>query len=595
MSNVTNDDVIALDLLSSGKLSQDQKVELMAKTGLNDDDVTAWSLTKSQPAEVSDRLKSRVFDKVRAQKQRRNDDPLQATVAGAKQGITFGFADEIAAGVKAAWQRFASGKDFGETYEKELKKERDELKRYEEKYPLQFIGAELASSALIPIPGTLGVKGGVKAAQFMKKFGGLALDSLISSAGKSEAEFMTKDFIQDVSKGTAFGVGGGLILGKGAKKAAELAKKGEKPVQRAAQVVSSILFDLPPKYTEKLLDPRTAEKILNPKSADDIVTSIIDLTQKMSEHARALSSKAKQNLSSKKEIDFDFEIKPLIENMKTFKKTMVGKMSKANAAKSAGAEAVEDLYSRGTINGKLSEKDLKSFIQSLDDEIPFDKLSWEPKEELLANMRGTIDSFLKTRNQSYRDNMIPVAKLMDNLTDISKAFSLRRKGYRIEPSDNTYGKTKTFYDAFGESKRPVTAEAFEEAQTFFPEKNILEDIELSQIARRSEGGMPAGAKNIALGAYIGYLFNAPWFGVVAGGVKDRYGRKVGKSLVPAMSKAINFADDSYQKYLEKLSPQAIEAIEAAARESGRVIGVRSSVENRSSILPNQQQSILPGR
>lgn len=592
---VNDKDIIALDIMASGRATNEQMVDLMAETGLNQDDITAWKLSKTQPAEIADDLKVKVLDKVRTKKEGKNNEQLLATVSGAKQGLTFGFSDEIEAGIKAGYARLFEGADFEKKYEQEVKKERDILKKYEEKYPINFIGAEIASSALIPVPGTLGVKGVIKAAQYMKKFGGLALDALISSAGKSEAEFMTKDFIQDVSKGTAFGVGGGLILGKGAKKAAELVKKGEKPAEKAAQVVSSILFDLPPKYTERLIDPKTAQKILNPKSAQDIVTSITDLTTEMSQHAKALSEKAKQSLSRKKDISFDDEIAPLIREMKTYKTSMIGKMDKAVSAKNAGFKAMEDLISRGTKDARLSEKDLKSFIQAVDDEIPFDKLSWEPKEELLGDIRGTIDGFLKNRNQAYRDNMIPVAKLMDNLTDISKAFSLRRKGYRIEPSDTTFSKTKTFYDAFGESKRPVTAEAFEEARKFFPDKNILEDIELSQIARRSEGGMPAGAKNIALGAYVGYLFNTPWFGVVAGGVKDRYGRKVGKSLIPALSGAINWTDEAARKSLEKLSPEAIEAIEAAARESGRVIGVRSSVENRSSILPNQQQSILPRR
>jgi len=592
---VNDQDVMALDIIVSGKADQQQMVDLMAETGLNNDDITAWKLSKTQPKEIADDLRIKVLDKIRTQKQKRNDGPLQATKSGAMQGITFGFSDEIEAGIKAGWQRFTQGKDFGETYEKQLKKERDELKRYEEKYPLNFIGAELAASAAIPIPGTLGVKGGIKAAQFMKKFGGLALDALISSAGKSEAEFMTKDFIKDVSKGTAFGLGGGLILGKAAQKTAQLVKEGKKPAEKAAQAISSVLFDLPPKYTEKLIDQKTAQKILNPKSADDIVTSITDLTQEMSEHARALSLKAKKNLSSKKDISFDDEISLLIRNMDSYKKTMVGKMAKAVSAKKVGGEAIEDLFSRGTKDGRLSEKDLKSFIQALDDEIPFDKLSWEPKDELLADIRGTIDSFLKTRNNAYKDDMIPVAKLMDNLTDISKAFSLRRKGYRIEPSDTTFSKTKTFYDAFGESKKPVTAKAFEEARKFFPEKNILEDIELSQIAKRSEAGLPAGSKNIAIGALMGAYFGAPTFGVVAGMIKDRYGRKIGKSLIPALSGAINWTDELTKKSLEKLSPQAIEAITAAARESGRVLGVRSAIDETPTIFPQQQPSILPGR
>lgn len=592
---VTNDDVRALDMISSGGGNPQELEQIKLKLGYNDDDVRAWQLSKTSNPEESEELKVKVLDRVRTRRESEADTPIGATIAGGLQGVTFGFSDEIEAGLKAGVEKFQKGGDFKKIYESKVKKERAELKRLEEKHPIQFIGSELAASVLLPIPGSATFKGG----KALHKLGLLAAESLATSAGKAEGEFGSKQFLEEIGKGTALGVGGGALLGKGVKGASKLIAKGEKPVKKAAKVVSSVLFDLPPAYTEKLINPRTAQKILNPKSSEEIAESVIDLTKNMGKHARALSLKAQDKLSEKPSIAVN-DIFGLVKNVPSFQRTQRSSLKEATAATKAGALAMEDLGKRANGKGLVSEAELKRFIQDIDQEIPWNKNDWKLKDTILGDIRKTVDHDILKRNADYAEAMVPVNRIMTNLKDISKSFSLKRQGFDTVATDATHSKVKSFFNVAGISKKPVTEKALLEAEGRFagPAKpSILEDIELKSIASRTEGGLPAGSKHILQGTVAGSLFGAPWWGLVAGAVKDRYGRKVGKSLIPKLSGAIDFADEGVKKGLEQINPEITGAI---FKDIGRVLGARSGVgaaNQPSPLLPERRtnQSLLPNR
>jgi len=597
--SVSNDDVRVLDIIAKGELPSEQLESAMFKLGADEDDIRAWKLSKSPnlSADQRESVQIKVIDKIRTQKQDKLSDEWAATVKGGLQGVTFGFADEIESGFRAGLETIKTGADFQKIYDKKVKRERAELKRLEEKHPLQFIGAELGASLVLPVPGAR-VRGAKVAGKMLQKFGYLALESAVQSAGKSEADIMSKQFIEDVAKGTTLGTVIGGLGGKAVSKTGAFLKKGISPAKRAANVVSSVLFDLPPAYTEKLIDPKTANKILNPKSTDDIIDSVVELTKDMGSHAKALSMKAQKKLSDEYNIDVT-EVIENIGNLESVKKVQRSTLNEAMKTKKDGAKVIEDLAARSNQDGLISEKELKRFVQDIDLEIPWNKLEWKTKDKVFADIRAFIDHNLLKANKEYAKEMIPVAKIMSNLKDVSKSFSLKREGYKLVPTDATTTKVNNFFNVAGIPKKPVTISKLKELQELRPgdgKPNILEDIEFSAIARRTEGGLPAGSKHILQGLTAGTLFGSPVFGAIAGAVKDRYGRKVGKNLLPALSGAINVTDETLQKAFQQLNPEILERF---ARTTGRFTGVSQGIDASqkppSSLFYKQQTSLIPQR
>ena len=370
-----------------------------------------------------------------------------------------------------------------------------------------------------------------------------------------------------------------LYLEKLVRAVGKLAKSGGAPVKKAAQYVSSVIFDLPIPYTEKLLNPNTAQKILNPKSVNEIVDAVVDMTKNMGQHAKALSLKATEKLKTKKSIRIGSVIKE-INSIPAIKDLSRSNLTEAVAAKKAVSQVTEDLLLRS--KKFVSEVELKRFIQDLDKEIPWNKLDWKLKDRILGDIRSTIDHGILKKNTNYADAMKPVEILMGNLKDISKSFSLRREGFKVGPSDSTYTKAKNFFDVSGVSKKPVTEKALAKSKEG---ASILEDIELSQIARRTEGGQAAGSRNIIQGLAAGSMLGLPVIGAVAGAAKDKFGRKIGKSLLPKVSGAIEKSDEALTKALGKVSPDQLERV---LTKIGRVQGVKAGVEARSTnLLPTR--------
>lgn len=74
---------------------------------------------------------------------------LEAALIGARQGVTFGFGDEINAGIRAAGD-FLGGKPFGEAYDERLAHERGLLDQTRQENPLSSFAGEMGGSMLIP-------------------------------------------------------------------------------------------------------------------------------------------------------------------------------------------------------------------------------------------------------------------------------------------------------------------------------------------------------------------------------------------------------------------------------------------------------------
>jgi hypothetical protein len=173
------------------------------------------------------------------------DEPMtkiEATARGAAQGLAFGFADEIAAGLSAAGQAFLSKKEFKPAFEKALLGQRERDKLAEAKFPELFATGEVGGAVAglaIPIGGQLGV--GAKALKMVKPTknffdmtrGGIS--ALTKVPGKSVIGKILGIAPEQIGKGIGRGVtgigkasAGGAVtaLGKAQEKTLEEAKKG---------------------------------------------------------------------------------------------------------------------------------------------------------------------------------------------------------------------------------------------------------------------------------------------------------------------------------------------------------------------------------
>ena len=588
MAEFTQDDAKALDMLSSGRVDPQSAEAMKTKLGVDDDDVKAWGIAQTQEPKIQKQLRTEVVTKVQRSQSDFQGIPggVKATLSGGAQGATFGFSDEIIAGARAGFEKLSKGGDFGKIFDKKVKEERDELKRLESKYPLQFIAGELTAAVLVPIPGATAFKSAKLLSKVATKGGKLIAEAAVTSAGKAEGEFGSTQFLKEVAKGTAFGAGAGALLGRGTKLVGKLAAKGQKPVRKSVQAISNVLFDLPSSYTDKLLNQRTAQKILNPKSSNDVVDAVVDMTRKMGDHARALSIKATDTLNPRKTLQITDVLKE-INDIASIKSLARSNLPEANSAKKAVQTAVEDLSLRS--KKFLSEVEVKRFIQDLDKEVPWNKLDWKLKDQVLADIRSTLDHNILKKNLAYKEAMVPVAEITRNLKDISKSFSLKRDGFKTKPSDATFSKVKNFFDVAGSSKKPVTEEALKQAENRFlgPLKpSILEDIELGQIARRTEGGQAAGSRNVIQGLAVGSLAGLPLVGAVAGGIKDKFGRVIGKQVLPQVSGAIDKSDDILKSSLEKIPVDQLERVlRTLGRVSGAQTGAQSVQQPKPTLLP----------
>ena len=218
MANIENDDLRALSIVASGSEKPEVNEAIKTKLGIDDNDVKAWQMAQSESPEIRSAVENKISTKITdTREQIMTPGGLKASIYGGAQGASFGFSDEIVAGVKSAYEKVSRGGDFSKIYDKKVKKERDELKKLEEKYPLQFIAGELTGAFLVPIPGATALRGAKIGTKAVGKGAQLLAESALFSAGKSERDLLSAGFLKDVGEGTALGVGSGALLGKAGK------------------------------------------------------------------------------------------------------------------------------------------------------------------------------------------------------------------------------------------------------------------------------------------------------------------------------------------------------------------------------------------
>lgn len=157
----------------------------------------------------------------------------ESGVAGAVQGATFGFADEVTGAVKGAYRRVTEGGSFGDQYTKARDETRQYFKEAEDANPNSYLAGQVTGgvvASLIPVAGQAGRL--AQGASLASRVGAAAKAGAIvggaGGAGYSEGQTVS-DVIADTATGAATGaaIGGALpVAGTIARKTVETAKLG---------------------------------------------------------------------------------------------------------------------------------------------------------------------------------------------------------------------------------------------------------------------------------------------------------------------------------------------------------------------------------
>ncbi len=210
--------------------------------------------------------------------------PLGAALAGASQGLTLGFGDEMMGAADAAGEAgkrlFGSDepatKSLADTYRSARDSFRARNKTSEEAQPLTYGASEFLGGAALPLPGGAAAKGaglGAKMARGALQAGAFGL---ASGAGKSEADDVggvTSDALKSAVTAAPFGAGGAAVA-EGVSKLAPYfrGKAGERAVQAAGARAGitdrlakmGVSPDDVPELGNKLLDEGLIPTGLNP-------------------------------------------------------------------------------------------------------------------------------------------------------------------------------------------------------------------------------------------------------------------------------------------------------------------------------------------
>lgn len=154
---------------------------------------------------------------------------IQSGARGLAQGATMGFADELAGGVEALWNK-AQGDPtaFGELYKKHRDESRQNFKTAEEANPISYGAGQIggaAATALVP-----GLGGAT--------LGKLAAQGAIQGLGSSEAD-LTEGDVTGAARDAAIGGATGLATGGLVKGAAAGLQKAAPAIQNIAEEVAT--------------------------------------------------------------------------------------------------------------------------------------------------------------------------------------------------------------------------------------------------------------------------------------------------------------------------------------------------------------------
>jgi hypothetical protein len=504
---------------------------------------------------------------------------LESGLRGAAQGVTFGFADEISGGSNAVYNYLLNkyqGNDstFTDEYRKARDESRDAFKAAQDANPMTYMAGEVGGGiGTLAIPG-LGLGNLFRGGKVANIAARGALEAGAYGLGTSEGETITEN-LTDAAKSAGMGAALGVGMNKAGSAVKGLSEKvlKSKPTEKVAKKVSNLAFDLPDEFSEQII--KHGKKFKGAKAVDQIQEDVVHAVKNLRKDIAAKDTLAWNTLSKKpqyiakafaKEVDdVLFDKKVLGLNAK--KEVIESSLAADKKALSKALEIKDQLQKIG----ELSQDDVKTLIQKIDNEINWDKQDLVKSNEILKSIRDVFDSRLKTDNVAYADKMSEVAPKVKMLMGLKKDLRLDAA---FNPTDTTVSKLKSLKSPHGETKRMFAEENLENLSKYKTDGSplsFLEDLDIVRVDQRTKTGVAQGSRNTLAGALLG----GP-IGGALGYAKDKYGRIVGKNVLSGAANTIKSSDKFLEKLgkgIEKLDPKYLEVLQKAGQRGVNAVAV----------------------
>jgi hypothetical protein len=241
------------------------------------------------------------------------------------------------------------------------------------------------------------------------------------------------------------------------------------------------------------------------------------------------------------------------------------------------------------LDDQISEKDLKSLIRKMDDNINWDDQSQNKQNTVLEGIRTQLDQALKFRNPQYKAAMVPVADQTRLLDNLRRQFNFRGvPGKGLTPTDTTATKIQS---SLRDNKAVTEGQLKQLADlTGNDYSDMANDYQLSQQFQRT-GAQGSKRTNLgaALGSGVGYMAGGLMgagagasLGSLAGGAMDAYGGKVAGKLIDSYLKAGN------SEAFGQFGP----ALKKAALQGPQSLGVVTSMLMNNPAFKKQLETLM---
>lgn len=262
-------------------------------------------------------------------------DPLNAAAIGASQGLTLGYADELAGGVEAVLGKGAEALGYSEPqswrdrYVTGRDAQREMVHRAETDQPLAYHGADIAGSVVSPVTKILGPTKGLSTAANLGK---ATLGGAITAAGGSSAD-LTKGPAEAEKFAGDVGMGAGLGLG----------------VQALSAPIGYVAGKLSPENLSQMAEQRAVKATLgqNKKGIKELVK-----TGKLQETGRDLLSEDAAGGPAVGYFSNAEDILPKVQAKKDYYGKAIGDVGKSIDQVSTGAVNSENIVA--TLNQELA-------------------------------------------------------------------------------------------------------------------------------------------------------------------------------------------------------------------------------------------------
>ncbi|GBF40683.1 hypothetical protein [Leptospira johnsonii] len=500
---------------------------------------------------------------------------LKPLLAGAAQGTTFDFADELYGAGKSALSDMS--------YDQARDEARNWFNRQQAENPSAYMGGEVGGSILTSaIPGTGFASGGKLAATLGKNvLKGAALGGL-QGIGASEGETAPEvlgDAATSAAIGGALGGAPDLLGGATRKVSSGLNAVKEKLLGKATRGGSSTereLFNITTGLDPKQYDAIVSNPNLIKEAEQDSLKKIADdFVETRYKPLRELGNRYYENAASK------LRTEALPEFGAVKKETLFNELddlanSKEFNVGGSGSKSIEDV--KEAINKVFQKSDdyiPETSIEKLKNEVNSKIKNWNAitgdagEQDMLKNIRGLLNSKVKM-NPEFDAAMQPVREVSDVLSKVKKNYGLERKFLDtgesvISPTDTTLSRLQRVKESLADrnfreeelsgvedlfqklkaENNPMLSEITNKFQGYSP----TERVRARQLWEATEAGAPAGSANVnmysdiakgVIGGGLGLAASEdPTTGALVGGslgaglgrFSDKYGRKIAKNIL----------------------------------------------------------------